>query len=1039
MPRMLRIACFALFVSTIWLSPACGGDDISDDERVLDDFLPELPPVTGESQSSFAGAITTENTDEKIAGPAASGIVGDYFIRNGKVRFVVQAPTRVVGVVPAGGNVVDASYLDSEGNDLSPDHFGEVSMMYQIGRDCLHDRMEVVRDGSDGGVAVLRARGVTHFNEFVNIRGIGLLPIQNDIVPDYPDGAECATTYVLDPDSATLEIHFTIYNPNEKVIRGPMGMINDTGGVVGVFLPGVGFSRLSGVSDALDATGDNALYMLWQGPEVAYGFLPRYEDPTTPNGSIALLGVSLFAFNVKGFLEILESDKNRFFSIEQYEGFTMELDVFVGRDAAEVETEFQRLIGGTTTDFNGTVSWDDGSAVAGARIALFEDVNDDGEVDEDDTIVTFVDTDASGSYSGSIPAGEFLMRAEVSEQARSAAVAVSTLGGPATTDFSLQRPVVYDYRIVDDGNGDAMIPGRITVIGEHPVEPDIRTHANFDRYPGIITTVLSAHGTSTDMGDGADHKLILPPGADYRIFVSLGTEWSIAELLVSPTAGDTPAELEFRLRRVIDSEDYVSSEYHVHSIGSPDSPVVNERRVLTAVADGIEFYATTDHDFVTMQQPVIEALGLQRLVRSIPGEEMSPLVYGHFNVWPMVHDPTSPTGGAVDWPDGGEDFAMLPREMFAAARASGAELVQVNHPRKSPGSAGDVNQHFDRMGLAFDYENRTYQGDVDRMPVPPDWLRLPPEDGDLFSDDFNALEVWNRFGILDTDGDGVMEITGLDTTMRDWFNFMSFGKPVTPVASSDTHYEVLELMGLPRTFVRVGVGMDSPDAIENGTALIREVLDNLGRADNTPTDVILSDGPMLHVTVNGDTAPLGKTHDGGAGSITVDVLVQSPMWAEIDTIELFANNTPEIGADPSSLQPFACYTTRTDLQETDPCGLAGKGGAATLTVTEVDVGNGFMRQEASISVVVAPGDIPAREGATGTDAWIVARVRGQRPIYPLFIGNLLDGQDVSTYVQGVPEAVDTALEGRKGRPATAVSSAFFVDFDGGGYSPQFAP
>jgi hypothetical protein len=191
--------------------------------------------------------------------------------------------------------------------------------------------------------------------------------------------------------------------------------------------------------------------------------------------------------------------------------------------------------------------------------------------------------------------------------------------------------------------------------------------------------------------------------------------------------------------------------------------------------------------------------------------------------------------------------------------------------------------------------------------------------------------------------------------------------------------------------------------------------------------------------VAGDTRPLGKVHDGTSGSIEITIDVESADWAQFDTIELFANDTPDVGSlDVTTLQPFACFTSRSELSETAPCGLAGLGGASTLTVDDVDLGGGFRRFESSITLTVSPSDIAVREGASGTDAWIVARVRGQRPIYPLFIGNLLKGQEVSTFVDGTPEQVEAALEGR-GRPAAALSSAFFVDFDGGGYTAPFAP
>ena len=126
------------------------------------------------------------------------------------------------------------------------------------------------------------------------------------------------------------------------------------------------------------------------------------------------------------------------------------------------------------------------------------------------------------------------------------------------------------------------------------------------------------------------------------------------------------------------------------------------------------------------------------------------------------------------------------------------------------------------------------------------------------------------------------------------------------------------------------------------------------------------------------------------------------------------------------------------MMDNDPCAMAGLGGASTLTINSVDLGGGFSRFESSINLTITPGDIPVRSGAAGSDAWFVVRVRGSRGIYPLFIGNLFDDLDVSIFVNGDPTAVENALQGR-GRPATAISSAFYVDYDGGGFKAQFAP
>lgn len=1029
---------FALALTLTLGLCACDSKDISDHGFAsLDDFLPELPPATNGARETYAGQVA--DTSELIPGPASQGIIGDYFIRNDRARFVIQAPGSLVGVVPSGGNLIDAVPLRANGQDLAEDHFGETSIVYQLGRHCDHQSVEILRNGSEGGVAAIRVRGVTGYNEFVNIRGIGILPIQNELVPELPDFAECATTYVLEPGSATLQTYFTLFNAGSQKITGPMGMLSDTGGEVAVFQPKNGFTRVGEIAQALDANTLSTPYMVYQGPQVAYGIMPRHPVANTPNSSVVVLGVSVFFFGLDSFLNALESTKNKFFSIQPGEGTTFQVDTFVGQNAAQVDAEYQRLYGGATQKIAGSVTWDDGTPAAGARVGIFEDSNGDKEIDSKDKIIAYVDADENGTFAGALRPGGYLLRAEVLNVARSEASGLVEQAGVGTANLVLQRPVAYDFRIVDIDSGNALIPGRITVIGEHPVPIDSRVQGAYDTFDGIVTTVIATRGTSTGVGDGVDGQILLPPGQDYRIFVSRGTEWSVVSKLVSPTAGDTPDELEFRMRRLVDTSGYIASEYHVHSLGSPDSPVPDERRVATAVADGIELYATADHDFVSAHQPIIKALGLTRLVRSIIGEEISPLVYGHFIAWPIDRDPNSPNGGAVDWPFGDNGFAMLPKEIFSAARERGAEMVQVNHPRSTSESPSDTIQHFDRMGLYFDYERRIFEGDANLMTVPAEWLRLPNEP--LFDDSFNSLEIWNGFGAADTNVDGRRELTKLDTVMRDWFNFMSFGKNVTPTGSSDTHYEVLESMGMPRTLVRVSDDSaaaieEEPMAGEANNDLVREVLDNLTHASGAFTDVIITDGPHLSLTVGSDDRPLGKVHDGQSGSIELTIEAQSADWAQIDTIEVFANNTPEIGSK-ALLQPIACFTSLSSLEDFDPCAMAGIGGAGTLIVNSVDLGSGFSRFEASKTLTIRPTDIPLRAGGTGSDAWIVVRVSGQRPIYPLFVGELV-GENTSIFVEGNEAEVEAAIKGL-GRPATALSSAFYVDFDGGGYLAPFTP
>ena len=67
-----------------------------------------------------------------------------------------------------------------------------------------------------------------------------------------------------------------------------------------------------------------------------------------------------------------------------------------------------------------------------------------------------------------------------------------------------------------------------------------------------------------------------------------------------------------------------------------------------------------------------------------------------------------------------------------------------------------------------------------------EWLRLP--ETSMFSDQFNALEVWNGFNMTDSNGDGIREISRLDVVMRDWFNF---NQPHIPVDETFENTEPL--------------------------------------------------------------------------------------------------------------------------------------------------------------------------------------------------------------------------------------------------------
>jgi hypothetical protein len=261
-------------------------------------------------------------------------------------------------------------------------------------------------------------------------------------------------------------------------------------------------------------------------------------------------------------------------------------------------------------------------------------------------------------------------------------------------------------------------------------------------------------------------------------------------------------------------------------------------------------------------------------------------------------------------------------------------------------------------------------------------------------------------------------------------NFLSLGKIVTPVGNGDTHTREREAAGMPRTLVRVPD--DSAEAIASGVA------DEVWRTlkGQTLRDVVVSNGPFLQVTQPGNpSSAIGRTIAVANGeALALDVAVSAPDWIDFDTVEVFANDTfDELGAsEPSSLTPLLCFTSRTGLLATDPCGKA-RGGAQALAVT---VAAGLRRAMVSISLGAA--DIETRAGKTGDDAWLVVRARGRRAIYPVVLGGAISPQNLATLTTGDAAAVAAALDGR-GAPAMAFTAPIFVDFDGGGWRAPFAP
>lgn len=972
--------------------------------------LPTLPP-TGGPVVTAAGQLTAANFEaERVAGPASQGLVGDYYMRNDKVRLVVQAPGRAIGPCPFGGNVIDFDRVDEPAGD----QLGEVSAFLQLGRTFSFDSAEIVRDGSKGGPAVLRFYGHDAKDDFINIPGLGsfAVGISDEFLADVDLHLRAAVTYILMPGETHVRMIYTMYNAGESDVNTLWGTLSDTGAGPEIFHPYLGFGEMQ-ISDVLDSSKLPLVKyaaLLGRRVDLAYGIVPIYADPSVSSASLAIAGVDVEVYDIG---DLFDAFGRKGWSLNVPVGGTAsrEVDLVLGRDVADVTAQVHGLRGEATVPFAGTVE-----GGAGARVMVL-----DLDAPEKSQFVTTATADSSGRFAGALPPGRYSFTAEGDGFRRGAALTATLPAG----DLALSVPPAawLDYRVTDR-DGDP-IPAKITVLGEPAAPPDRRFRDSVtDALPHGVANWRHSLGGDSSLATRYDAPIPLAPGR-YRVVVTRGPEWSRYEQVIDLTASG--ARVDAVLDHVAPTPGYLACDFHQHSHLSPDAVAPPADRVVSYLVDGVDFISSSDHDYLFDYRPLIDMLGAGDLLDSAVGEETTTWDYGHYIGFPLTPDPDSPNHGALDWAGGELGLNLTPPQILDGLRALGAQVVQVNHPRSTPDDFSSFQQGFDRVGLRFDFTARTFYGDAALMPVSAELLGLPP-DAELFAPTFDTHELYNGFHVTQTP-EGERIDNRVDTNLRDWMNFLSFGFTPAPTGVSDSHEWISSPGGLPRTLVRVPD--DSQAAIAHGLAdeVIRTLL-----GDGVPKDVIVTNGPFIQFSVDG--TGIGGTVAHSSGPLAVHVAVTSPEWAPVDTVEIFANETFTVptpkGMEPEPLRPALCYTSR----EPAPARCASAiGGPRPLVATLVeDTPGQTAHWEISVDDTVDPETLLARQraGARGQDLWLVARTTGDVGLYPM----IPTGLDPATPIAELVDDLD--LIGR-GVPGLAFTNAIFVDGDGGGWRGPFQP
>jgi hypothetical protein len=944
-----------------------------------------------------------ESAAELIGGPNAHGRIGDYLFENEKIRVIVQGDGRVFGPQPFGGTILDADLVRS---GPGRDQFGEVGLLYNFGRTLKPERFEILRDGADGRAAILAVTGPDEANDYLSIRSqlvlsLGRAPLAD---PYVAVPVRITNYFVMNPNEQRLKFVSNLCNLSAtQTLELAVGDLTDPGAVLEFFNPractgGFGFGGLCFALDRMPWYG-------YQGDGVAYGYAPyKVSRPTLPEGQNATLSVAGITGSIVGadglnglfsWLQPSADPRPGELRLEPRAYGAFARDFWVGANLGEIGSliEQSRTSGGTRIGTVAGIVRSSGQPLANARVVL-----------NSGTSRAVLFTGADGRYSGLVPTGAYDVSAWSPGRVPSPMVrATVSADQPVTVDLALVNPQRLTVN-VREANGGPM-PAKVTVLctgGPCPAPQRLLVlygDTIQDPMPDSVREIAYVPASGT-------LAIELPP-AQYVVLVSRGPEYSIFPYGYPATPGvsvdlrTAPATINAVLARVLDTPGWMSGDFHVHAVNSPDSIVDNPVRALSFAAEGVDVLVSTDHDVVTDFGPVIQAAGLAPFLSSVAGEEVSPMEFGHYNVFPMPIDASEPiTFGAIDWA-GATGPTLSAKELFVAARQKGVQTVHFNHARGAQGGFTTLQVDTDTLATHVD----------------PISLRMAPQagatstDSKLLSTDFDAFEVMNN-------AEDAYDPSGAvaHSKFNDWFVLLSRGLRVAGTGVSDTHYGKLGPGW--RTWVKVDA--DAPAGF-SATRLSERLNGMQATIGNGPFATargfrVDSAGAMTTMPVG-----LGAVIPAGQGDVVIELDVQIAEHFDLTRAELFSHRTSDDAACPLDPQSPKATTTRVGCD-----GRAQTNWPAPIATTAIALQAGDLEvatREGGVDFRRYRKRVTFRVPRPAYDTWFVAMIYGSRNLAPLAYNppSTMSGADTPAF-------------------PFAFTNPIYVDADGNGFDkPPFNP
>ncbi len=962
--------------------------------------------------SAFARAKVITHAAELIEGSQSRGRLGDVLLANDRIQVVIQQPGRsMFGIGTYGGTIIDADRQRPAAEER--DSFEELLPAINIENTANYTAVQVLNDGTNGEPAVVRATGPDDLLDFINASSV--VAMAGFTFPAAADDrdlpVEVQTDYTLAPGASAVRIDTTVTNRGAAPLDLFLGDYMNGSGQVELFQPVQGFGEPlvtlrcppASYQPCARGTCDACNFVAYSGEDGAAGVSYGYVHGVDGSSSFSVSGVTAVLLGNEVLAVLVGAAEPNFHLATAGaagDALTVTRHFVVGDGSVAAITDVRNALAGATVGTLAGRVTSAGQPLAAADVAILGPPVAGGPTAN---VVDHVRTDTDGRYRLTLAPGAYTVRANKDGRVFGTPDPASvTITADATTTQDFTLPAAGRLRVTVTDEQGAPVPAKVQLIGFDPSPDPLNSQSIF----GIINNVNGVFGDQSQDGlpFGIAHVFFadrtgdigmqeVEPGT-YHLAVSRGSRYSLFSQRVTVTEGSLTT-VQARIARVIDTPEFITTDFHVHAIDSPDSEVTRVERVATQLAEGIDFFTPSEHDIRVDFAPTVAAMGVGHLIATAPSAEITTFDYGHFNSWPVTVDATQVNGGTVDWGRTGVapgadfpalgSFGLTPAEIFAVAKADPkGNLVQINH----------IDSFFNATGL--DIDTAEAGTGPPQSHIAASARRLNPAVSNYFDAGFDALEVWN----------GSVRIF-LGENIGDWFNLLNQGIRRTAVANSDTH-ERRTNGGSVRTYLASTV--TAPGEL---AAIAEDLAANVvaGRAVGTNGPFVSigafapSTGERATLTV-GATTTLATTD----GAVDVTVTVKSPRWAEFDRVELYVNNAPQPHDHDANPMTRLRYRVLPDFVQS-----AG----TDFTVVSVDdrpdiPGAGHL--EATVTVPLV--------GLT-VDSWIVALVRGtvgvSRPLFPVYPFG------ISRQTNGTPDDLVDGNLGEGGEVALAFTNPLYVD------------